>query len=73
MSEGTDRGGDTERCCIAHRPASVNRVITTVEAAHNTERQREEEGESNRQKKEEIEKNTLLQAKKEWRQKLCLT
>ena len=34
-----------KRFCIAHRPASVNRVITTVDTPHNTERQREEEGE----------------------------
>lgn len=45
MSESTNGEADMERCCIAHRPASVNRVITTVEAAHDTERQREQEGE----------------------------
>lgn len=34
-----------ERCCIAWRPASVSRVITTVETPHNTDRQREVEEE----------------------------
>lgn len=29
-----------ERCCKAHRPASVRRVITTAETLHNTKRQR---------------------------------
>lgn len=45
MSESADREADTERCCIAQRPASVSRVVTTVETPHNTERQREEKGE----------------------------
>lgn len=44
-----------ERCCIAQRPASVSRVITTVETPHNTERQRERgrRGERKREEKEE--------------------
>lgn len=37
-----DREADTERCCIAQRPASVSRVVTTVETPRNTVRQREE-------------------------------
>lgn len=46
-----DREADMEGCCIAHRPASVNRVITTVDAPHNTERQRGGEGETDTGKK----------------------
>lgn len=54
-SESTNRGAGMERCCIAQRPASVSRVITTVETPHNTERQRERgrRGERKREEKEE--------------------
>lgn len=48
MSESTDREADMERCCIAQRPASVSRVVTTAETPRKTERQREEEGEEER-------------------------
>lgn len=50
MSEIRDSEANMERCCIAQRPASVSRVMSTVETLHNTERQRgdreetEEEG-----------------------------
>lgn len=39
---------DAERCCIAHGPAPVSRVITRVETTHNAERQIEEEEEKGR-------------------------
>lgn len=54
VSESADREADMERCCTAQRPASVSRVVTTVETPHNTERQRQEKGGgggSGRQKK----------------------
>lgn len=40
MSESTSKEANTEGCCIAQRPASVNRVVTTAETSRNTERQR---------------------------------
>lgn len=62
MSESRNTEVDVERCCNAQRPASVSRVITTVETPHNTGRQREEGEERNGQKKEEqIETNMLTQ------------
>lgn len=62
MSESRNGEADIERCCIAHRPASVRRVITTAKTPHNTERQRRRRGESNRhEKKEDIGENSSSQ------------
>lgn len=71
--ESTGREADMERCCIAHRPASVRRVLTRVETPRNTERQgRTGGGGSNEQQGEQIEKNTLMQTKSSVKTKACL-